>query len=114
VAEVTTHVPAVRVQNIEPAVFTAEHHEFLAEGGDRVRAAIAEILDEAQAMPTASEASRRRLCFDVPNLDIGLLSHDIRCTVVDGPPALCVPLIRTQRARVGRTDLASRCDHDDR
>src|SRR5262249_41265401 len=87
--EVTAHVPAVAVANVDLAVSAAEDHQFLAEGIDRVWLAVAEISDQAQAVPAAGEPRRRRLSFNEPNL-VGVMRRHEDDLTPSGRPAGCL------------------------
>ncbi len=65
--QVTAHVAAVPVEHIDLAVPAAEDDQFLTECVDRVWFTVAELFDQAQAVPAAGEPARRRLCLDEPN-----------------------------------------------
>ncbi len=78
--EVATHVPAVAVEHVDPAVRAAEHDEPLTEGVDRVGRSVAEFLDEPEAVPAARESRRRSIRLDVPDS-----SSVSACSVMSGP-----------------------------
>jgi hypothetical protein len=66
--EVPAHVPAVRVEHVDGAVTALEDDELLAEGEDRVRLAVGEVLDQSDAVPPAGEPRRRGPGLDAADL----------------------------------------------
>jgi hypothetical protein len=73
--EVATHVPAVAVEDVDPTVRAAEHHEPLTEGVHGVRGAIAEIPDESEAVPSPRETDRWSIGLDESNVVDVLQGH---------------------------------------
>src|SRR5699024_5005144 len=63
--QVTTHVPAVRVEDVQLAVVLAlEHHEFGPERVDRVRLAVLVVPRQSEAVPATGETCRWRAGVD--------------------------------------------------
>ncbi len=74
--EIAAHVAAVAVEGVDLAVLRSEHHQLLPERVDGMRFTVAELRDQAQAVPAASEPRRGHRGFDLPNLvDGGLQRH---------------------------------------
>ena len=67
-SEVTTHVTAVAVENVDRAVPASEHNQLPSKSVDAVRLAVAEVLGQAQAVPASGESGRGRRGFDLANL----------------------------------------------
>src|SRR5262249_24302356 len=82
--EVAAHVPAVAVEHVDPAVTAAENHELLAERGNGVRLAVAEVLGQSQGVPAASKSGWDRLGFDLPNLVGVRLQRHLRTVLARG------------------------------
>jgi hypothetical protein len=74
--QVPTHVAAIGVQHVDPAVLAAEDHQPLAECVDCMRSAVTEVPRQTEAVPSAGESGRCRLSLDQPDfIDIRLQGH---------------------------------------
>ena len=77
-AQVATHVTAVRVEDLDVAFTVGEDDQFGAERLDGVRLAVLEGLRESNAVPSTRKACRRGSSLDLANLVVVGLSdrHD--------------------------------------
>jgi hypothetical protein len=70
--KISAHVPAVRVENVDPPILPREHDERGPECIDLVRLAVNEVAYQSEAVPTASVALRRCAGIDDANLILGV------------------------------------------
>ena len=66
--QVSAQVPAVAVEHVDVALGVGVDHQLAAERLDAVRLAVAEVIGQAQAVPTAREPRHRRAGVDLPDL----------------------------------------------